>query len=483
VALGARAASRVLKSLGYEARQAVLRAFAEALLQPDNVAAILKANEIDVRTATELAQKNEAAATDATATAAAPLSSALSASALARLSLTPSKLRSLADGLQQLANPSFVRDPVDRLLRETLVSEGLVLQQRSVPLGVLLVIFESRPDVLPQLVGLAVLSANGLLLKGGRESEHTLKVLYSLATDAITAATSGRVDGRALISLVQGREGVGALLALDDCIDLVIPRGGSSLVNFVRSNTRIPVLAHADGVCHVYLDRSFGGTQNLPAMINLIVDAKTDYPAACNAMETLLIHKDVLTQPGIAGPDSAQPAASAAHSVVAALRGKAVEVLAGPRALEHGATSASSPFGGLSAAPALHYEYGDLRCCVELVDSLDASVAHIHAHGSGHTEAILTDDAHAAEQFLSSVDAACVFHNASTRFADGQRMGLGAEVGISTARIHARGPVGVDGLCSTKWTMRSQRTTGHTAAAFAKGEDKYLHEQRDVGRG
>jgi len=218
LALQARAASRTLKSLGYAARQAVLIALAESLTTPTNVESILAANARDVT----LAQQRDA-------------TTKLTPAALARLTLTTSKLHILATGLHQLADPSFVPDPVNRLLKQTLVAEDLVLQQRTVPLGVLLVIFESRPDVLPQLVGLAVLSSNGLLLKGGSETQHTLAQLYSLAADAITTATGGRVQGKELVSLIEGRAGVGALLALDDCVDLVIPRGGASLVSFVAA--------------------------------------------------------------------------------------------------------------------------------------------------------------------------------------------------------------------------------------------------------
>jgi gamma-glutamyl phosphate reductase len=329
--------------------------------------------------------------------------------------------------------------------------------------------------VLPQLAGLAVLSANGLLLKGGSESQHTLTVLHQLLTRAITEATGGKVDGRSLVCLVQDRSAVSALLPLDDCIDLCIPRGGSGLVNFVRSHTRIPMLAHADGVTHVYWDAESGGAASLPDMIRIVLDAKTDYPAACNAMETLLVHEALLLQPGL------QEDANAVDSMLAALQSNGVTLLAGPRAITHARQHPSSPFRGLQPAASLHTEYGDLRCCVELVSSAAMAVAHIHAYGSGHTESILTSQHATAEWFLKSVDSACVFHNCSTRFADGQRMGLGAEVGISTARVHARGPVGVEGLCSTKWQLRSSRSQGHTAKPFNEGSETYIHKQVDIG--
>jgi len=489
----ARSASRTLRSLGYPIRRSILRSLADALTNPANVQQLLEANAKDV----ELAG-----------------ATGLSTASLARLRLTPSKLQSLSSGLAQLANPCFVSDPVDQLLRETLLADKLVLQQRAVPLGVLLVIFESRPDVLPQLVGLSVLSSNGLLLKGGKESTHTLRVLYSLCCAAITSGSEGRVRGNELVVLLAGREEVSSLLKLDDCIDLVIPRGSNQLVAHVKSHTRIPVLGHADGVCHVYLDEEYGGPTNLSSMIDVIIDSKCDYPAACNAAETLLMHEALLTHPPAlevrktnaegnsngnsgnngAGKDngsstskgtneslytraSSTQLASAAHSVIASLTAAGVKLLVGPRALEHARSHGpSSPFHGFPPAIDLHSEYGDLRMCVEIVPDLSAAIDHIHSYGSAHTDAILTSSKTSSECFLAEVDSACVFHNASTRFADGFRMGLGAEVGISTSRIHARGPVGVEGLMTTKWSIRSEKPEGQTLIPFHKGTIQFIHK-------
>ena len=486
LALRARAASRALQSLGYPARQTVLRALAAALTDEGNAKRILEANTRDVAAATAAASKSSsAAAAPGTAASSASSSSAspsLSASSLARLQLSRSKLSTLSAGLLQLAEPRFVPDPINRLLKQTLLADQLVLQQRTVPLGVLLVIFESRPDVLPQLVGLAVLSGNGLLLKGGSESAHTLAALYSLFCGVITASTGGLVQGSELVVLVSGRSAVGEYLSLDDCVDLVIPRGGASLVSFVKAATRIPVLAHADGVCHVYLDRDYGGPDNLANFIDIARDAKVDYPAACNAMETLLVHEQLLQDAGLPGTGDA----SAMHSVVRVMREAGVTLKLGPRALQHarsstaGAGTSPSPFLGLSPAESLHTEYGDLTCCVDIVPSMAAAITHIHANGSSHTECILTSNSATADEFLNTVDAACVFHNTSTRFADGFRMGLGAEVGISTSRIHARGPVGVEGLCSTKWSLRSGKKEGQTVEPFQKGKAKFINKQMDI---
>lgn len=233
--------------------------------------------------------------------------------------------------------------------------------------------------------------------------------------------------GRDVIGLVTSRDEIARLLVLSDCIDLVIPRGSNALVSHIQANTKIPVLGHADGVCHVYLDAAAD-----PAMAAaLVVDSKADYPAACNAVEKVLVHE------ALRGP--------ALDGVLGALRAAGVALHAGPRAARE---------LGLPPAPAARHEYGSLDVTIELVSGLDEAVDHIHAHGSGHTECIVTADAAAADDFLRRVDSACVFHNASTRFADGYRFGLGAEVGISTARVHARGPVGVEGLLTTRFLLR-----------------------------
>ena len=448
-----RLASRQLKGLGYEVRQKILRAIAAELSNTANHPAILEANQRDI---------------DAAKTA------NMSGTNLARLVLTPKKLETLSAGLQQLSEPAYVADPVNQLKKETIIADGLRLQQRTVPLGVLLVIFESRPDVLPQLIGLSVLSSNGLLLKGGSESRHTLSVLYSLCTRAITRASDGLVQGTDLIALLSGRSVISTLLALDDSIDLVIPRGGKELVKHVKENTKIPVLGHADGVCHMYLDKEYGGRDNLVNMIGMMIDSKTDYPAACNALETLLLHESILEHQGLT--DST----TAVGDILRSLQSAEITIKLGPRAHAHAQNEADSPFRGFEMADDLHCEYGDLTMCVELVPDMTTAIEHIHRYGSSHTETILTSNPSTASIFLDTVDSACVFHNTSTRFADGFRMGLGAEVGISTSRIHARGPVGVEGLCTTKWTMVSTEASGQQVKPFQTGEKKFIHKQIEV---
>jgi delta-1-pyrroline-5-carboxylate synthetase len=416
-ATAAREASRTLVTRTGEARASAVAAMADALEAHADV--LLAANAEDVA---EAAARVEAGT--------------LSPSNAARLVLDRSKLSALALGLRQIA---ALPDPVGRTLRATELAEGLVLTQVAAPLGVLLVIFESRPDALPQIAALAVRSGNAVLLKGGKEASRSNRALAAVLQAAIAPFVPPEVLG-----LLEGREAVDALLGRDDLIDLVIPRGSNALVASIQARTRIPVLGHADGVCHVYLDAAVDLVKAIP----IVRDAKLDYPSACNAMETLLVHRDLVAD------------------------GRLALVLASLPEVAWHASEAQAEALGLPVAPALHHEYGAAAATVVIVDDLAAAVAHIHAHGSGHTEAILTEDGSAAEAFLASVDSASVFHNASTRFADGFRYGLGAEVGISTSRIHARGPVGVEGLLTTRWLLRGQ---GQTVAATRDGRVVFTH--------
>ncbi|XP_071862123.1 delta[1]-pyrroline-5-carboxylate synthase isoform X2 [Bombus fervidus] len=425
VAEEARAGSRILQALEPAERASCINTLADLLESRQRE--ILSANAKDL----EAAEK-----------------SGLAKALLSRLSLTPAKLKSLSSGLRQIANDSLTN--VGRVLRRTRLAEGLELKQITVPIGVLLVIFESRPDSLPQVAALAMSSANGLLLKGGKEAANSNRYLMELVKEALS--TVGAANA---ISLISTREDVGDLLSMGKHIDLVIPRGSSDLVRSIQEQSKhIPVLGHAEGICHVYVDKD----ADLMKAMKIIRDSKCDYPAACNAMETLLIHESHMKS-------------SFFTDVCNMLQKEGVKVNSGPRLREQ------LTFGP-PAAKSMKTEYGALECAIEVVTDIDDAINHIHKYGSGHTDTIVTENSQSASHFGREVDSACVFHNASTRFSDGYRFGLGAEVGISTARIHARGPVGVDGLLTTKWVLHGD---GHAAADFAEGGDKvWLHQSLPI---
>ncbi|XP_062005198.1 delta-1-pyrroline-5-carboxylate synthase-like isoform X1 [Rosa rugosa] len=399
LAVAARECSRKLRALNCQDRRQILLDVADAL--EANESDILAENEADIAAAQEAGYDG---------------------ALIARLALKPGKISALAKSMRQLAD---MEEPIGQVLQKTEVADGLVLEKVTCPLGVLLVVFESRPDALVQIASLAIQSRNGLLLKGGKEAKRSNAILHKVITKAIPDTVGGE-----LIGLVTSRDDIPDLLKLDDVIDLVIPRGSNKLVSQIKESTKIPVLGHADGICHVYIDKS----ANLEMAKRIVHDAKTDYPAACNAMETLLVHQDLFNNGQL-------------NEIITQLRESGVTLYGGPHA---------AVLLNLSETSTLHHEYSSMACTVEIVDNVHDAVDHIHVYGSGHTECIVTEDDEVAEYFLSQVDSAAVFHNASTRFCDGARFGLGAEVGISTSRIHARGPVGVEGLLTTRWTLRGK---------------------------
>ena len=342
----------------------------------------------------------------------------LPAPLVARLKLPPEKLRLTLAGVRSLAR---LPDPLGRTLRSTLLDEGLRLYQVTVPLGVVACVFESRPDAAIQIPSLTLRSGNAALLKGGREAERTNRAIAEALRDGL--ATAGLPPDA--VQLLEGRAEVDALLGLDDLVDLVVPRGSTALVRHVMARTRIPVLGHAEGVCHVYVDAA----ADVEKALRVCVDAKVDNPAACNAAEAFLVHRAV--------------APRVAPLLRAQLEARGVEVSESP-----------ADYGK---------EFGDLKCVLALVDSLEEAVAFVNRHGSRHTDAIVTEDKDAARRFVEGVDAAGVMVNASPRFADGYRYGLGAEVGVSTSKVHARGPVGLEGLTTTKWVLLGD---GHAAGPY-----------------
>jgi glutamate-5-semialdehyde dehydrogenase len=429
IARRARVASRALGKLSADARNEVLNAVAQAIEQ--GARKILEANERDCH----------AAEADV---AAGKMTSAM----LARLRVTERAVAQMAAQVREVAR---LEDPLGRRLSATELDDGLVLYRESCPFGVIGVIFESRPDAVPQLASLALKSGNAVLLKGGAEAAQTNETLVSIWRDCLAKFPAVPADS---INLLQTRADVKEMLALDRDVDLIIPRGSYALVQFIMEHSRIPVLGHSEGICHVYVDRA----ADLDKATAIAYDAKVQYPAVCNAAETLLVHQAIAEKflPGM----------------IAKLKEAKVEIRGDAK------TIALLPRDGIVPATEEDWatEYSELILSVKIVADLDEAIEHVNRYGSRHTDAIVTEDGEAARRFLNEVDAAGVFQNASTRFADGYRYGLGAEVGISTSKLHARGPMGLEGLTTYKYKLVGD---GHTVGPYAKGEKKFKHRRLD----
>ncbi len=345
-----------------------------------------------------------------------------------RLKLDESKLRAAIAGVRdvgQLPDPSGI-EQIHRQL-----DDGLILKRVTCPLGVLGIIFEARPDAAIQISSLAIKSGNGVILKGGQEAVRSCEAIIR----AIHQGLAKTAVNPSVVQLVTTRAETLALLQLDQYVDLIIPRGSNSFVRFVQDNTRIPVLGHAEGICHLYVDKA----ADIDQAVEIAVDAKTDYPAACNAIETLLVHQSI--------------ASTFLPLVAVALQERNVELRGDER---------TCAILDVAAATEVDWatEYSDLILSIKIVDSLEEAIAHINNYGSRHTDAIATEDLAAAATFLGQVNSSGVYHNCSTRFADGFRYGFGAEVGISTQQMPPRGPVGLEGLVTYKYQLTGK---GHTA--------------------
>jgi len=424
IAAAAKVASRELAPLAESRRNAALEAMARAVEAAGKE--LHAANAEDVREAESLPP-----------------------AMLARLKLDDAKLGEMAE---QIRSVKTLSDPLGRVLDAVELDDsagGLHMQKVSVPLGVLAVIFEARPDAITQIAALALKSGNAVILKPGREVERTAIVLVRVLREALVSEGLNADT----LAMVVGRESVMELLNLYGLVDMVIPRGSRDLVEFVQANTRIPVLGHAEGVCHIYVDRA----ADEALALGVIDDAKTDYPAACNAVETVLVHREI--------------AAEFVPRLALRLREHSVKLF--------GDETVRTLARDFAIAPVedWHTEYGDLSLSIGVVESMESAMEHIHRYGSAHTEAIITDDAETAERFLSEVDAASVMHNASTRFADGFRYGFGAEVGISTSKLHARGPVGLPGLTTYKYVVRGH---GHVAGDYRGDKARAFTHKREA---
>lgn len=431
LASGARRAARILATASGTQRNQALDRLAGAIERERD--AILNANAKDLEAAEKMVAAGE-----------------LGEPLLKRLSLQGSKFRTLQEVVHGVKKQ---RDPLGATQRATELAKGLELYRISVPIGVLGVIFESRPDALVQIASLCLKSGNTVLLKGGREAALTNAVLAQLVQEA----TSGEGIPDGWLGLLETRDDVRSLLQQVGEVDLIIPRGSNEFVQYIMQNTRIPVMGHADGVCHVYVDRAADLEKALP----IVIDSKTQYVAVCNAVETLLVHRSI-------APEFLARAVPALKEAGVELRGDQLTV---EIAQANGAVQPVTEEDWSS-------EYLDYIISIKVVNDLDEAVEHINTYGSHHTDAIVTEDDEAAVAFFASVDSASVMQNASTRFADGFRYGLGAEVGISTNRIHSRGPVGLEGLTIYKYILRGD---GQVVSDF-EGDtaSRYTHRKIDA---
>lgn len=351
----------------------------------------------------------------------------------------------LSDVTEELTGLMALPDPLRNITLARELDQGLTLYRVTCPIGVIGVIFEARPDALVQISSLCLKSGNCAILKGGKETTWTNRVLFSLIHQA---AIDAGLPENCLLQAEQHNE-IDELLECHDTVDLLIPRGSNAFVQYIMNHTNIPVLGHADGVCHIYVDKEYDKETAIP----LIVDAKTQYPAACNAVETVLIHRDV-------AKDLLPDLAKALKDAGVKLRGTE-EV------------NEITPVEIIPESESFHHEYVDLIIALKIVGGVDEAINHINTYGSHHTDCILTQNAETAEKFMTLVDSANVYQNASTRFADGFRYGFGAEVGIATSKIHARGPVGLEGLLSYKYKLFGH---GDIVGDYASGKKHFIHK-------
>lgn len=416
--------AKILSTSDEAQRNALLLAIADGLKR--DWPAIQEANERDLAFAEEAGEKQ---------------------ALVKRLVFSEEKLEGVILGLQQVAALS---DPIGKVLERRLLDKGLLLERVSFPIGVIGMIFEARPDALVQIVSLCLKSGNGIILKGGKEAFQTNSALVA----SIKKSSTSSPLGQDWLTLLESHADVDAMLKMEDDIDLLIPRGSNQFVRYVMDHTSIAVLGHADGICHLYVDKG----ADLDKAIEIAYDSKTQYPAACNSIETLLVHRSVAT--------------SFLPQVAKRLQEGGVVL--------HADTKSAAIIG----AGCIAYREGDweteylaLEINIKVVESIDEALDHIETHGSHHTDAIVSEDKQNVKRFFAEVDSADVFANCSTRFADGFRFGLGAEVGISTAKIHARGPVGLPGLMSSKWLLDG---SGEVVASYSGKEAKsFLHTELD----
>lgn len=408
IAKNAKEASLKIADLSTEIKNKALIKIADKIESAKDE--IFEANKIDLELAQKLVDDGK-----------------LSKSTFNRLVFSETKMRDMVAGIRDVAK---LEDPINKKLLVRELDSDLTLYKVSCPIGVLGIIFEARPDVIAQISSLAIKSANAVILKGGKESINTNKKILSVINSALSEIEEFPEN---VVQQIFTHDEVNEMLKCDKYINLIIPRGSNKLVRFIKDNTKIPVLGHADGICHILVDES----ADLDMAIKVVTDAKTQYPSACNAVETLLIHKNFAHK----------------DELLASLQLSEIQLIAEPESWAH--------------------EYGDKILAFKTVDSIDEAIEHINTYGSGHTDSIITKNIENAEKFMNKVDSAGVYFNASTRFADGFRYGFGAEVGISTNKTHARGPVGLEGLTIYKYKLIGN---GNIVGDYVSGEKQFHHK-------
>lgn len=409
-----------LATLNEQQKNDALLSIAKAL--DEQRAEIIKANHLDIERSTQ---------------------EGIDEPLLKRLKFDDKKIDGVIDGINSLIK---LEDPVGKILAVTELDESLNLYKESCPIGLIGIIFESRPDALVQISSLCLKSGNAVVLKGGSEAKETNKILANIIQNASTKESDVPTEW---ITLIETREDVGRILGLDEYIDLIIPRGSNAFVRYIMENSRIPVLGHADGICHCYVDEF----ADIDKAVDIVIDSKTQYVSVCNALETLLVHESIAKEflPLIKGK----------------LEAKNVEIKGCERTIKIIDVQSASDEDWAT-------EYLDYVLSIKIVDSLDEAINHINQYGSGHTDVIVTEDKQNVATFFAFVDSGNVFFNCSSRFSDGFRYGFGAEVGISTNKIHARGPVGLEGLMSYKYKLYGD---GHIVAPYAEGEKTFTHKK------
>ncbi len=418
MAKNAKHASIQMAGLNSQQKNNALKLIAEALIEKKN--AILKANTIDL----ERSEKEN-----------------LELPLLKRLKFDLDKINLVVEGINSLI---LLEEPVGKTLLSTEIDTGLELYKVSCPIGVIGIIFESRPDALVQIAALCLKSGNAVLLKGGSEAKETNKILAEVIKEASYKAGIPR----GWIQLLETREDVSAMLKEDESIDLIIPRGSNSFVKYIMENSNIPVMGHADGICHCYVDSQ----ADMQKALNIVLDSKTQYVAVCNATETLLVHQE------------------AAKQFLPAIRDEFIKFNVEIYGCEKTAAIIDC---NLADETTYKTEYLDYGISIKVVESMEEAIEHINKYGSGHTDAIITENMEKAELFMTLVDSGNVFLNCSTRFSDGLRYGFGAEVGVSTNKIHARGPVGLEGLLIYKYKLIGK---GHIVKDYAEGSKHFTHK-------